>query len=160
MVILGANGTRKAIFLAEAESRDGAFHVVKAWPPIVLAYDRPSDIASVLGAVEPVLRALASAGRKMMAVLACASGRYSAANETIKAEGIVELIATQQGIEIIHVTPQRLKRALGCAPKIKWQEQAALLLNADRSIHHWAEGMAPWRRRIEWCNNDASRWSS
>jgi hypothetical protein len=85
-------------------------------------------------------------GRKhagfVVALLKCSSGRFGSCLEAIKAEAITELAASQQGVHLVKVAPQSLKKTLGCASDQKWRDRAADLFNSDGQHRDWSKGLA------------------
>jgi hypothetical protein len=141
MPVLGANCTKQSVFLAEVEASAGLTVVSKAWPPIACSYRAPGELLTIYDAIRPVLEACLEQGHRRIAVLACASGRHGAANETVKVEAVLELIAAQLEMSIEPVTPQSLKGVFACARSEKWQSKAKDLLNPGGKIAHWTSGM-------------------
>ena len=62
--------------------------------------------------------------------------------EAIKAEAITELAASQKGLRVVKVAPQRLKRKLGCTADQKWRDRSAELFNPDGKRQNWSKGAA------------------
>ncbi len=141
MAVLGINCKKHVIFVAKARWTKGS---VKIETPraIAAAICDPRDVFDVVYArVHPVLDAARARGIKRVAILACASGRYKAANAAVKAEAVVELASAELGLAIEHITPQSLKKALACAAKESWQDRAEALFNPTGAIDHWSAGM-------------------
>jgi hypothetical protein len=82
-----------------------------------------------------------SSGVEVIGLLKRSSGKYSAAPETYKAEGLVELVGQQLGLPIEYVTPHSLKKALACDAATTWQKRAREIFNGDRKIKHFADGI-------------------
>jgi hypothetical protein len=74
--------------------------------------------------------------------LKCSSGRFGSCLEAIKAEAITELAASQNGLHVVKVAPQSLKRKLGCTADQKWRDRSAELFNPDGKRQNWSKGAA------------------
>ena len=55
---------------------------------------------------------------------------------------MVELAAFQQGLQVVKVAPQSLKKSLGCSADQKWRDRAAELFNPDGKRQNWSKGAA------------------
>ncbi len=141
MAVLGVNCKKQVIFVVHARWSKGRvkFEAARA---IATTIRDPRDVFDVIYArVHPVLDAARAKGIKRVVILACASGRYKAANAAVKAEAVVELASAELGLAIEHITPQSLKKALACAAKESWQDRAEELFNPTGAIDHWSAGM-------------------
>lgn len=141
MAVLGVNCKKPVIFIVKTAWLKGKFKIEAPWAPIDATIEDPEDILDVYRGVKPIVEAAYADGIRHVVVLACAAGRFRAANETVKTEGVVELASVELGFTLEHVTPQSLKTGLGCASKETWQDRATTLFNASGSIEHWSEGM-------------------
>ncbi|MEJ0089587.1 MAG: hypothetical protein WDM80_07580 [Limisphaerales bacterium] len=61
--------------------------------------------------------------------------------EAIKAEAVAELAAFQNGLPVIEVRPQSLKKTLGCAPDQKWRDRARQMFNKNDAHDFWTKGL-------------------
>ena len=126
MAVLGINCKKHVIFVVRARWAKGR-STIEAPRVITATIHAPRDV--VYANVHPVLDAARARRIKRDIILACASGRYKAANAAVKAEAVVELASAELGLEIEHVTPQSLKKALAPAAKESWQDRAEALFN-------------------------------
>jgi hypothetical protein len=55
---------------------------------------------------------------------------------------MVELAAVQRGLRVVKVSPQSLKKSLGCATDQKWRDRTAELFNPDGKRRNWSKGAA------------------
>ena len=139
MMILGVNATKEAIFVAETEGVGEDF-VASTVRRIQFRIERANDLADLLQSVSTILHRGPDSTVLTIAILKCSDGPYGSSVEAIKAETIVELAAIQKGLSIVGVAPQSLKKALGCATGVKWQERAKQLFNATGQHSYWSQG--------------------
>ena len=129
MAVLGINCKKHVIFVVRARWAKGR-STIEAPRVITATIHAPRDVFDVVYAnVHPVLDAARARRIKRVTILACASGRYKAANAAVKAEAVVELASAELGLEFEHVTPQSFKKALAPAAKESWQDRAEALFN-------------------------------
>jgi len=139
-VIFGLNTTKKAVFIAETRGAGKAFAVgrVRRVPFQLL---QVSDLAGLLDNLSAIFDHAPKRGNCSVAILKCSGGRFSSALEAIKAEAVAELAAFQQGLPVIEVRPQSLKKALGCATDQKWRERARQMFNKNAAREFWSKGL-------------------
>ncbi|WP_437981680.1 hypothetical protein [Sorangium sp. So ce117] len=135
--ILGINCTSAAVFFAETTNREADFRVLDC-NRLNFSLDTVTDMLALEHATRTVLETAKNNGTAKIAILKCFSGPHGSSVEAIKAEGVVELIASQLEIEFMRVAPQSLPSALGCAKGEKWQQKAKDLFNPDKVWKHWA----------------------
>lgn len=141
MAVLGINCKKHVIFVVKARWAKGSFKIETA-RAIAATIRDPGDVFDVVYArVHPVLDAARARGIKRVVILACASGRYKAANAAVKAEAVVELASAELGLAIEHITPQSLKKALACKANESWQDRAEALFDPAGAIDRWTAGM-------------------
>ena len=83
----------------------------------------------------------AKRAHRSVALLKCSGGRFSSALEAVKAEAMTELAALQQGLSIVEVRPQSLKKALGCGEGQKWRDRAKEMFNKSGAHDPWPTGL-------------------
>src|ERR1039458_8548661 len=83
-----------------------------------------------------------SAARTSAESVTVRTSTWASAWSAIKAEAITELAASQEGLHVVKVAPQSLKRKLGCAAEQKWRDRAAELFNPDGKRQNWSKGAA------------------
>ena len=133
---LGINCTSATIFFAETTNREAAFKIINC-NHLDFAIETVTDMLALHHAVRTVLETASNNGVTRIAILKCSSGLRGSSVEAIKAEGIVELIASQLELDFVRVAPQSLPSALGCAKGEKWPQKAKALFNPDKSWKHW-----------------------
>lgn len=133
---LGINCTSAAVFFAETINRDAEFRLLDC-KRLNFSLDTVTDMLAFEHAARTVLETAKNNGTARIAILRCFSGSHGSSVEAIKAEAVVELIASQLEIEFVRVAPQSLPGALGCAKGEKWQQKAKALFNPDKSWQYW-----------------------
>jgi len=138
-MILGISTTKSAVIIAETKGAGGKF-VISAIRPIPFLVRSGDDLTELLQSLSTLFD---RKGRgSVIALLKCSSGRFGSCLEAIKGEAMVELAAVQNGLSVVKVVPQSLKRSLGCAKDQKWRDRATQLFNPDGQRKHWSKGAA------------------
>jgi hypothetical protein len=140
-MILGVSTTKSAVVLAETRGvgKKFAISAIRLIPFQVRSGD---DLAELQKTLTAIFAREAKRAKLVVALLKCSSGRFGSGLEPIKAEAITELAAFREGVQLVKVAPQSLKKALGCAIDEKWRDRAALMFNGKGQHRKWTKGMA------------------
>jgi len=136
----GVSTTKKAVFIAETHGAGKTFVVDKV-RRVPFQLRHASDLADLQKTLAAVLDPKTKRATRSVALLKCSGGRFTSALEAIKAEAMTELAALQNGLPIIEVRPQSLKKTLGCAEGQKWRERAKQLFNKNGAHDPWPKGL-------------------
>lgn len=140
-VLLGAHATSRALFLVGVEVAPSKFGA-----PRRLLFDSDQEGWQLVLFDEIKTTLLDFAGEEVsrVALLSVSSGQYGASVETIKAEGILELVCLQRGIAVTHVTPQRAARFFNQhAAKGDWRKVARSKVDPASQLEYWTAGVGP-----------------
>jgi hypothetical protein len=140
-VIFGINTTKSDIVIAETRGAGGKF-VITAIRSIPFQVRFGDDLAELLRSLGALFGRKGKGAGSVIALLKCSSGRFGSRLEAIKGEAMVELAAFQQGVRVLKVAPQSLKKSLGCATDQKWRDRAAELFNPGGKRQSWSKGAA------------------
>jgi hypothetical protein len=140
-VIFGVAATKSAVVIAETKGTGNKF-AITAIRPIPFDVQTGDGLAELLRRLTAIFGRGARGAISTIALLKCSSGRFGSCLEAIRAEAITELAASQKGLRVVKVVPQRLKRKLGCAADQKWRDRAAELFNPDGNRQNWSKGAA------------------
>jgi hypothetical protein len=140
-VIFGINATKTNIVIAETRGAGGKF-VITAIRSIPFQVRFGEDLAELLRTLNALMARKGKGAGTVIALLKCSSGRFGSCLEAIKGEAMVELAAFQQGLRVVKVAPQSLKKSLGCATDQKWRDRAAELFNPGGKCQNWSKGAA------------------
>ena len=140
-MIFGVAATKSAVVIAETKGTGGKFAITTI-RPIPFEVQSGDDLAELLRCLSTVFGRGARGASLTIALLKYSSGRFGSCLEAIKAEAITELAASQKGLRVVKVAPQRLKRKLGCAADQKWRDRTAELFNPDGKRQNWSKGAA------------------
>jgi len=138
-MIIGINCRKDCVALVLASETDGKFKVMDSQ---VLEHQgsSPEGLRHFRDCVAPVLGQQKASGVVKIAVLKSSGGARGSSVEAIKSEAIIEVAAVDQGLQVVQVTPQSLKKALGCGANEKWQARSKTLFNPEGAIKYWAKG--------------------
>jgi hypothetical protein len=135
--ILGINCTADNIFTALTSGESAQFEVVST-DRLAFSIETDEGIRDLHRTLHTVLSAAKNHGITEIVVLKCSSGPRGSSIEAIKAEGIVELVATSElMLKLKRVAPQGLPSTLKCTPGQKWQARAKQLFNPNGEIKYW-----------------------
>src|SRR4051812_14928391 len=135
--VLGVNSTAKWVYLAVAKGPRSGFEVMST-KRISYSLGSAQTLRDLRQAISAILLDAKNVGVAKIAVLKCSSGPRGSSVDSIKAEGVVEVVAAcDHGLEIQRVAPQSLKRVLECGGA-KWQARAREIFNADGDIKYWS----------------------
>ena len=140
-MIFGISATKTNIVIAETRGAGSKFAIsaIRSIPFQVLSGD---DLVKLLGSLHALMDRKGKGAGSVIALLKCSSGRFGSCLEAIKGEAMVELAAFQQGLQVVKVAPQSLKKSLGCAADQKWRDRAAELFNPGGKRKNWSKGAA------------------
>lgn len=137
-MIFGINATKEAIFIAEVDESGEQF-IVRKVRRIKFQIEKANDLVDLLQSISTVFDHPDS-NTVSVAVLKCSGGQYGSSIDAIKAEAIVELAAVQRGLPVLGISPQSLKKALGCSVGEKWQDRSKQMFNANGEHSYWSQG--------------------
>jgi len=140
-MIFGIAATKSAVVIAETKGTANKF-AITAIRSIPFEVQSGDHLAELLRCLTTIFRRGARGASLTIVLLKCSSGRFGSCLEAIKAEAITELAASQEGLHVVKVAPQSLKRKLGCAAEQKWRDRAAELFNPDGKRQNWSKGAA------------------
>ena len=110
-MIFGINATKTNIVIAETRGAGGKF-VITAIRSIPFQVRFGEDLAELLRTLNALMARKGKGAGTVIALLKCSSGRFGSCLEAIKGEAMVELAAFQQGLRVVKVAPQSLKKSL------------------------------------------------
>jgi len=136
--MIGINTTKSTVAVVKAAfAEDGTFTVVDT-KTIDFSAEAGGGLTQLRDCLRPVLQQwMQASGSKVIAFLKCSEGLRSASGAAFKAEGIAQMLAHELGAVETMVTPQSLKRALGCGSGETWQDRSKQLLNPSGQIKNW-----------------------
>ena len=140
-MIFGIAATKSAVVIAETKGTGNKF-AITAIRSIPFEVQSGDHLAELLQCLTTIFGRGARGASLTIALLKCSSGRFGSCLEAIKAEAITELAASQNGLHVVKVAPQSLKRKLGCPAEQKWRDRAAELFNPDGKRQDWSKGAA------------------
>jgi hypothetical protein len=127
--------------IAETKGTGEKF-AITAIKPVPFEVQSGDNLAELLQSLTSLFDRSGRGASPTIALLKCSSGRFGSCLEAIKGEAITELAAFQEGLRVVKVAPQSLKRTLGCAAEQKWRDRAAELFNPDGRHRNWSKGAA------------------
>ena len=139
-MIFGVSTTKQAVFIAETHGAGKTFAVDKV-RRVPFQLHQASDLTDLLKNLSAIFTPKTKRANRSVALLKCSGGRFTSALEAIKAEAMTELAALQNGLSIVEVRPQSLKKALGCAADQKWRDRAREMFNENAAHEHWKKGL-------------------
>ena len=140
LMIFGVSTTKKAVFIAETHGAGKSFAVDRV-RRVPFQLGQASDLADLLSNLATIFGHAPQRAGRSVAILKCSGGRFSSALEAIKAEAVAELAACQNGLPVIEVRPQSLKKALGCVTDQKWRDRARQMFNKNDAHEFWTKGL-------------------
>jgi hypothetical protein len=140
-MIFGVAATKTAVVIAETKGTGEKF-AITAIKPVPFEVQSGDNLAELLQSLTSLFDRSGRGASPTIALLKCSSGRFGSCLEAIKGEAITELAAFQEGLRVVKVAPQSLKRTLGCAAEQKWRDRAAELFNPDGRHRNWSKGAA------------------
>ena len=140
-MVFGINATKTAVLIAETKGAGDTFAITTI-RSIPFQVRSGGDLAELLQCLTTVFHRGDRRAPATVALLKCSSGRFGSCLEAIKGEAMTELAAFQNGLRVIKVVPQCLKKTLGCATGQKWRDRAAELFNPDGKLRNWSKGAA------------------
>ena len=140
-MIFGVAATKSAVVIAETKGTGDKF-AITAIRPVPFEVRGGDNLAELLRCLTNIFDRGSRGAGPTIALLKCSSGRFGSCLEAIKGEAITELAAFQQGLRVVKVAPQSLKKTLGCGAKQKWRDRAAELFNPDSKHRNWSKGAA------------------
>ena len=140
-MIFGVSTTKSAVVIVETKGAGDKF-VISGIRPIPFQVRSGDDLVALLQTLTTIFERGRQRAGFVIALLKCSSGRFGSCLEAIKAEAITELVASRQGIHLVKVAPQSLKKTLACASDQKWRDRAADLFNSRGQHRNWSKGAA------------------
>ncbi len=140
-MILGISTTKTAVIIAETKGKGRRFSI-KTIRSVPFRVGSPGDLTQLLKDLKKILGRRGEEKVTAVALLKCSSGRFGSCLEAIKGETMTELAAFQEGLRIVKVAPQSLKKTLGCSDNEKWRDRAAALFNPKGKRRNWSKGAA------------------
>src|SRR5450759_4346928 len=108
-MLLGISTTKYAVIIAANKGAGDKF-VITAIRPIPFQVRSGDDLAELLQRLITRFDRKGRGAGSVIALLKCSSGRFGSCLEAIKGEAMIELAASQRGLRVVQVGPQRLKK--------------------------------------------------
>jgi hypothetical protein len=140
-MIFGVSATKSTVIIAETKGAGGKF-VIIAIRSVPFQVRSGDDLTELLQSLITLFDRKGKGAGSVIVLLKCSSGRFGSCLEAIKGEAMVELAAVQRGLRVVKVSPQSLKKSLGCATDQKWRDRTAELFNPDGKRRNWSKGAA------------------
>lgn len=138
--MIGAASTKTTVTLVRTGIQESGKFGILEQKSIDFSADSGDALLNLLKCVRPVLQQwMQAAGEGALSILKCSDGGLrSASGPAFKAEGVVQMVASELEMETSFINPQALPKKLGCEKGQKWQDRAKELLNPDGQLNHWA----------------------
>jgi hypothetical protein len=133
MRVIGVNPLKGCIYYAEADG--SPFSVVDR--NRIIFEDSPTGLVTLADELKALFES--ARDQEVAKVLICGRSTFSSSAEAIKGEAVVELVACRKSLEVVTVSPHRLKKVLGGDDT--WQNLAAMKLNGSKKEPYWSQGM-------------------
>jgi len=137
-VILGVNVTKSYLYYAVVDVENDTF-TVRYTERLAYTFDEPSQTLQSLNAVLDSVAGDAEDGLEV-AICSCSAGTMASGVDTIKCEGLVDLVCDQRGLKSDGYHPTGF-RHLFDSKDSKWQAQAKERFNADGAIKYFGSGV-------------------
>lgn len=137
MSILSFACSSAGIFIVQTTEKRDKFRILYH-DKIVIT---PNDWLGLVESVTSIIQAQIKACKPRQAVIVkVGKGMYHASPETYKAEGFIEYILSQQGLDVKTVARQSLPKALGCMKGEKWQQSSTEMFKRMGTFVNFNQG--------------------